>query len=130
MACLDTNFLSAMIKKDANAKQKLQSLRKRRLSVSTTIINIAELYYGAYNSQRKSQNLADLQMIINTLNILELDNVSAERYGILAADPSIKASPVGAFDLLIASIAIVNNEPVVTQDGDFNNIPNLNVESW
>src|SRR3990172_4036747 len=104
MACLDTNFLSAMIKKDANAKQKLQSLRKRRLSVSTTIINIAELYYGAYNSQRKSQNLEDLQMIINTLNILELDNVSAERYGILAADPSIKASPVGAFDLLIASI--------------------------
>ena len=131
MACLDTNFFVEIFRKEPSARAKLIQLRNNRESICTTIVTIAELYYGAYNSKKKSAGLKQVTSVLNTLRVLDLDVVSAEKYGELSAEPVLKAQPIKAFDLLIASIALINNENVIlTKDEHFNHIPNIKAEQW
>jgi len=50
MVCLDTTFLADLIRKNPDANKKLSQLVKEDNNLSTTIINSAELFYGAYKS--------------------------------------------------------------------------------
>lgn len=130
MVCLDTNFFIEMFRRNQSVRKKLTDLQISGDSVCTTAVTIAELFVGAYSSNKKVKGLAEISSIVSSMSILELDVKAAEKYGELAADPAIKAQPVGAFDLLIASIAIANNEGVMTKDSDFDGIPNLQIVKW
>ena len=130
MVCLDTNFLIGIIRHDNDTKKKLISLRKSQATIFTTIINIAELYFGAYNSKYKSQGLSDVLAIKNSIQLLFFDEEAAEKYGMLASDPIIRSNKVNAEDLFIASIVLANNEEFITRDNDFSRIPNIKLSSW
>ena len=54
-------------------------------NVYTSVINQAELYYGANYSSRRDFNLREIKKLFRIIKILQFDNKSAEIYGELKA---------------------------------------------
>lgn len=130
MVCLDTDFLIAYIKKDYKAIEKLESLLADGRTIAyTTTINAAELYKGVYRSKNASEEASKVRNTLQLLELLTLDHESARMLGEL--DSKIKSDTIGDLDLLIASIAITNDEILITKNlKHFERIPRLQVESW
>ena len=131
MVCLDTSVLGALIRKDQAAIDGLTAEAERGGTVSTTVVNVCELYSGAYGSKNPQKELAKVQDLVSNLGLLELDAGAAKRYGELVNDATLKRAPIGDFDLIIASIALEQEEKLVTRNvKHFSRVPGLVTEQW
>ena len=131
MVCLDTSILVALIRRDQAAIDGLTAEAERGGTVSTTVVNLCELYSGAYGSKNPQKELAKVQDLVSNLGLLELDAGAAKRYGELVNDATLKRAPIGDFDLIIASIALERGEKLVTRDvKHFGRVPGLATEQW
>ena len=91
----------------------------------------AELRYGARNSQNPARNLAEQDQFLNRFVSLPFDDAAAEEYGHLRAHLRRLGTPIGANDMLIASIALANDLTLVTHNTrEFSRVPNLRLEDW
>ena len=131
MVCLDTSVLVALIRKDQTAMDKLRVEAEGGGTVSTTTINLCELYAGAYGSKSPQRELQRVQHLLSHIAILDLDVGATRRYGELVNDEVLKRELIGDFDLIIASIALQQNEKLATRNlKHFNRVPGLLVEQW
>jgi tRNA(fMet)-specific endonuclease VapC len=131
MVCLDTSVLVALIRKDQAAIDGLTAEAERGGTVSTTVVSLCELYSGAYGSKNPQKELAKVQDLVSDLGLLELDAGAAKRYGELVYDATLKRAPIGDFDLIIASIALEQEEKLVTRNlKHFSRVPGLITEQW
>ena len=91
----------------------------------------AELLYGARKSRRPAQTLNALGRFFAPLRSDPFDDAAAEEYGKIRADLARAGEPIGANDLLIASIARAHDLTVVTHNLDeFSRVVGLRVEDW
>ena len=91
----------------------------------------AELYFGAYKSQRVAQNLALLATLFAQFHSLPFDGQAAQIFGEIRADLARKGTPIGPYDLQIAAIALVHNMTLVTHNTvEFGRISALRLEDW
>jgi tRNA(fMet)-specific endonuclease VapC len=96
-----------------------------------TIITLAELKYGAYNSQKVSENLENIDKFLRKVKVLPLDHDAAERFGKIKTDLRRSGQTIQDFDILIASITLVHGGVLVTNNvKHFKRIPELTYESW
>lgn len=131
MVCVDTSVLVALIRKDQAALEGLKAEAKKGGVVSTTLVNLCELYAGAYGSTNPQKELRRVEELVSKFVLLELNEGAAKRYGMLVSDAALKREPVGDFDLIIASIALEQNQKLVTRNvKHFSRIPGLEVEVW
>jgi len=131
MVCLDTSVLVALIRKDRTAMNSLAAEAGRGGTVSTTSMNLCELYAGAYHAREPQRELGRVQELLSRLRILELDVAAARRYGELVNDATLRREPIGDFDLIIASIALEQNERLATRNvKHFGKVPGLVLERW
>ena len=113
-----------------------QSVRDRLLAVGwgeigICVITAAELYYGAYNSNRVVENLARAELFIQQLPVLPLNDTALRRFGELKAEFRKIGRPIADFDLLIASIALAEGYVLVTNNTrHYERIPGLQLENW
>lgn len=140
MVCFDTDFLIAYLQGDPDAIKKLQELqtattdyneenRDNDSSAITTTINAAELWKGVYRSSAKDSDIVKVKRLLDSLELITLDYESARMVGEL--DATIKSSPIGEADLLIASIALTNKQLLITRNKKhFERIPGLKVQGW
>jgi tRNA(fMet)-specific endonuclease VapC len=97
-------------------------------TVATTIVNSFEVYYGAYKSEDTAKNLASAKGFLSTLEVLDLNDDSAEIAGKIMADLESKGIALDPRDVLIGSIASKNGYSVVTLNSKhFERIPELQV---
>ena len=90
-----------------------------------------ELYYGAYKSRNIDKNLANLKIFFDEFVSLPFDGQVAHICGQIRADLNKKGTPIGVYDLQIASIAIANNLVLVTHNiGEFSRVDGLQYEDW
>ncbi|MBS3026290.1 MAG: hypothetical protein HCA25_04120 [Dolichospermum sp. DET50] len=62
---------------------------------------------------------------------LPFDGKSAVIYGSIRANLEAKGTPIGAYDLQIASIALANDLILVSHNlREFNRVENLKTEDW
>lgn len=130
MPVLDSSFIINLIRKKEEALQKLSELEDEYSSISTTEINILELYRGAYLSSKINNNLEQVKEILKSFQILKLDESVYEVYASLSASLISKGNSIGSFDELIAAIALCNNEKIVTRDKHFKEITQLDVITY
>ncbi len=130
MVCFDTDFLIAFLHNDYDAVKKLEYLMtKHNTTAMTTMINAAELWKGVYRSKDKQKEISKVKWLLDSLELLTLDYESARMVGELDVDT--RTNPIGESDLLIASIAIVNNQTLITRNKKhFAKIRDLQVEAW
>ncbi len=93
----------------------------------------AELYYGAYKSPAayRAANLALLANFFPQFTSLAFDDAAANVFGRVRALLESLGTPIGPYDLQIASIALAHQLTVVTHNvAEFSRVPGLTIEDW
>jgi len=91
----------------------------------------AELYFGARNSKRVAENLDRVDRFCDVFDSLPFDDAAAAHYGTVRAQLKREGRPIGANDLMIASIALSANVTLVSRNlEEFERVPGLDVIAW
>jgi tRNA(fMet)-specific endonuclease VapC len=131
MVCLDTSFLVDLLRRDEKALLELEKLESAGERISTTPISVSELFQGAYASRNSEEQIEKLREVMKRVELLDFSMESCERYGKLANELRSLGRKIGDLDTLIASLALSQNESVLTANvRHFNKIPDLIVRTW
>jgi len=146
MYLLDTNHCSQLLENNPTVTQKLSDLGD--VIVGTCVIVQGELVFGASISGQRETNLQQIKKFLDNINVYQIDQETAGIYGNMKAaifnhfGPKEKAKRrkfakkglgIGENDLWIAAIAKRYGLIVVSSDGDFDRIrevEDLSVEKW
>ena len=100
-------------------------------AVAMTIITACELFYGAWKSSRRQENLRLLQRLQHTLPTLHTTEAVAEHFGRWKAQLESKGTGLDDADLWIAAIAQAHGCALVTNNtAHFARLPELRLENW
>jgi tRNA(fMet)-specific endonuclease VapC len=122
---LDTNAAIALSKQNTALETFI-----RDKEVFLPVIAIAELMYGAENSDRREENLAKVEAFAQQRVVLNCDLNTARWYGRIFKQLKDKGKPIPRNDVWIAAIAMQHDLILVTKDAHFNNVDNLKIASW
>ena len=127
---LDTNHATHLLSGTKTLRERLEATAgsAQRLSISVTILG--ELFYAAYASQRREDNLRMLRAFMPDIIIWPYDERAAEEFGRIQGEQKAKGRPVPPLDAQIAAIARLQNLILLTADHHFQFIDNLVVENW
>jgi len=127
---LDTNHASALNDGNASLLRRLRAVGQTGAEVYLPAPSLGELYFGAYASQRRENNLKQVRFLAHTVAVLPFDEDAAEQYGHLTNQQRALGKPASVIDLQIAAIALVHGLTVLSADKHFSLIPDLPVEDW
>src|SRR3990167_7127897 len=126
---LDTDILIYFLKGHQSIVEKVSVVSRSNLS--TTIINHAELLYGAYNSTKKEQNLKKIQEFLKEIKVLEFTSTASLLFAEHKAQLKKQGAILADMDLMIASIVLANDGILVTNNiKHFEKIKSLKFENW
>ncbi len=131
MVCLDTSFIIDFLRGSPAAEKRLRYYEERYEPLTTTPVNAAELFDGAFSPRGKKGEVAKVRGMLERLEILGMSTAVCEKYGKLVNELRSKGVPIGDLDTLIASTALTHRQILVTRDkGHFEKVTGLVVESW
>lgn len=113
-----------------------QSVRDRVLSTPTNEMAVcsvvkAELFYGAMRSTNLARTLERQQGFLNRFLSLSFDDAAALMFGQIRAQLDRRGTPIGAYDLQIAAIALTHNLTLITHNtAEFSRVDGLPLEDW
>lgn len=146
MYLLDTNHCSKLIAGNANIVNKLSELDDT--PIATCVIVRGELVFMAHKSAQKTENLNNIHNFLDDIDILPVDDPSADMYGKLKASlidyfgpkekekrRKIEIEKLGfkENDLWIAAIAKTKGYIIVSTDSDFQRmkeVEDIKIETW
>jgi tRNA(fMet)-specific endonuclease VapC len=131
MVCLDTTFLVDLVRAKPEAEKKLLYFLESDERITTTPVNAAELFDGAYSTKSRRTETERVGGLLEHLELLEFSLAVCEKYGRLVNDLKAKGSPIGDLDTLVASTALVHRQILLTRNkAHFEKVPGLVVETW
>lgn len=126
---LDTNAVIALMKNHARVVERVRSVGRSELVICAPVE--AELWFGASKSSRIDENRQHLKTLLDWLPSIPFDSEAARISGEIRADLARKGTPIGPYDLQIATIALANDCILVTHNmGEFSRIAGLKLEDW
>lgn len=127
---LDTNVCARYLNgKSLAIRQRLRSTNIADIAVCSVIKG--ELFYGAMKSNNLEKTLDRQQEFLKLFVSLPFDDDASFIYGRIRAELSAKGIIIGANDLQIAAIAMVNNLILVTHNvREFSRVNGLRFEDW
>jgi tRNA(fMet)-specific endonuclease VapC len=125
---LDTNAMIELLKSaDSAIARRARREDPREIGLSAIVTH--ELYYGAYRSQRRPENLSRLDAI--RFEVLPFDKEDAVAAGEIRAILAAAGTPIGPYDVLIAGQAKSRRLVLVTNHvRKFRRVSDLRVENW
>ena len=125
---LDTNICIHFLGNEYNIKEKIEKAGLENSLVSE--ITIAELKFGAENSQNKEKNKKTIDDFLKKFPIIPIFN-SLDIYAKEKARLRKKGQPLDDFDLLIGATAISNDFILITRNvSDFERMDGIEIENW
>ena len=126
---LDTDILIDFLRKKNRAISVIKKLKEEGF-LATTIINVFELFWGAYKLKRK-EKIDAVRKLIERLEILYLNEKIAESAGKEIAYLESIGLPINIRDLLIGTTAKEHGYTIVTGDEEhFQRIRGLEIMNW
>lgn len=126
---LDTNIAIHVIKQRPIAALNKFNQYAARICVSS--ITVAELYFGAENSQNMAKNLVQVDDFLSRLVILDYDSQAASHYGNIYADLTKKGNVISENDIHIAGHARSRGLILVTNNlREFERVEGLRLDNW
>lgn len=127
---LDTNVCVMYLNgRSVAIRDKIQETNTQDIVVCSVVK--AELFYGALRGNNPERNLARQQEFLNRFVSLPFDDAAAAIFSIIRAQLAALGTPIGAYDLQIASIALVNNLTLVSHNtSEFSRVEELRIEDW
>lgn len=126
---LDTDFCIGWLKEEPAARTWLGDRGWGSLAISA--ITLAELYVGAYKSNRLDENLALIATLTDKLKVLPLTDETLRRFAEVKIRLQRSGTPLEDFDLFIAATALAEGRILVTHNTrHFQRIAGLSLEDW
>ena len=127
---IDTNVCIVYLKgRNSNLKQRIETVAVEEIAVCSVVK--AELCFGAMKSANPERNFALQQTFLAQFVSMPFDDLAAIAFGTVRAQLESRGTPIGAYDLQIAAIALVNNLTLVTHNTrEFRRVDGLQVENW
>ncbi|MBO8182962.1 MAG: type II toxin-antitoxin system VapC family toxin [Archaeoglobus sp.] len=113
--CLDTDVLVDILRGSQQTVEKIKKLEEK-FDLTTTTINIFELYFGAFKSRKVKKNVKAVDELTERLEPLKLTEFSAKISGKIVAELERKGKPIDFRDAMIAGIALENGAVVYTRN--------------
>lgn len=125
---LDTNaVISLLNEREGPVRRQLSTLRPSDVGMSSIVAH--ELYFGAYKSQRRDQNLAKVDN--QRFEIVPFDREDARHAGEIRSALSAQGLSIGGYDVLIAGQARARDLTLVTHNtGELERVEGLRIENW
>jgi tRNA(fMet)-specific endonuclease VapC len=123
---LDTMIVAAYFNREQVIREKLA----QNGSIYVASITIGELFFGAYNSARVTDNVRQIRDFIALMTILSCDSKTGDYYGQIKRALRVKGRPIPENDIWIAAIAFQYGLTLVTRDEHFNEVDGLVLERW
>ncbi len=127
---LDTDFLIAVIRKDEKAIAFIENIIDGNVELYLTHVNLWELYQGVFKSDRIQENLRDVKELINYFSILDFTKETVIRFGKLINELRKDSKQIGVMDCLIASVALENNQKIITRNIKHFALTGVLIEAW
>jgi tRNA(fMet)-specific endonuclease VapC len=89
---------------------------KDRECIFLSTVTVAELLFGALRSREHEKNVAICRQFCSAFQVVGLDYMSAEQSGTIRADLETRGQRLGAYDALIAGIALARRCSLVTHN--------------
>ena len=86
---------------------------------------IGELRYGALNSRRSAENVAEVERLVNRCRVMDITATTAVAYARLRLGLKEKGKPIPENDLWIAALCIEHQVKLAAVDGHFDIIDEL-----
>lgn len=126
---LDSDICIYWLKGNKNIERNI--IKNRLENVFITVITECELFYGAFKSTKKERNLVVVEELKKKIRTLHTIEGISYHYGKIKSELETKGQTLDDADLLIASIAQLNNATLVTNNTDhFKRIPKLKIANW
>jgi len=110
-------------------QKKIENVAAEQIFISS--ITVAELFFGAYNSSKVSENIKLLEDLTSEINLLPFDQKCGRIFGKIKAQLKKNGEMINDSDLFIASIAIKNNLCLITNnEKHFRRVKELHIENW
>ena len=129
---LDTNFLIALDAQDKSAQQLAVELEAAAIPLRVPTAVLFELYISVGAGEDAVGNVRNYEALLANKPTVELTPNIARRAGVLEGLhlQSDGKPALGPVDAIVAATGRVYNEAVVSDDGDFESVEELTVESW
>lgn len=125
---LDTNICIYFFKGQYGLDERFKHIGYENFAISE--ITLAELIYGAENSQYVEKNLSIVEAFADKISIIPIFG-SIRVYAKEKARLKTKGKIISDFDLLIGATAIVNDMILLTRNVlEFERMNNIRIENW
>ena len=128
MVCLDSDILIDFLNNKKDAVNKIIKLRKDNVRLATTAINSFELLNISVLPNK--DKIDKIYNFLLNFDIYNFDFDCSGNAAKISQDLKSKGSIIDLPDIMIASVCIENNEPLLTRNvSHFNRISSLKLES-
>ena len=127
---LETSFVIDFLKNEKDAVTKLRSLVENDEVLGIAAPTIFELWTGLHALDKTETEKNRVNSIINSLIVYHLDYESATVSGKINGELIKKGLKIDPEDCMIAGIAIINNQKLLTKDEHFKRIEGLKVVEY
>ena len=126
---LDTNTIIYLWKGNTNIEKRI--LKVGINNVAVPYIVISELYFGAYNSQRITENIQKINEFVQAVNIINSNTSMMKTFGAIKSKLRAEGKIIDDADLYIASAAMEYELILVSNNTKhFQNIQELMIDNW
>jgi tRNA(fMet)-specific endonuclease VapC len=123
---LDTNALSALLDRDAALLEIIEQSRE----LSLPVIVLGEFRFGIPVSKRRREYEAWLVRDLSLFRVLPVIEETSIHYAAIRSELKASGSPIPANDAWIAALARQHRLPIVSQDGHFDSVKNIDRRTW
>ena len=108
-----------------------QLASRNRDAVFLSTVTVAELMFGALRSRKSQESIVLCRQFWSAFQLVELDQDAGERSGVIRADLEGRGERIGAYDVLIAGIALAGGHILATHNvREFGRVAGLQIEDW
>ncbi|MDV3353629.1 type II toxin-antitoxin system VapC family toxin [Leptothoe sp. LEGE 181152] len=127
---LDTNVCVVYLNgRSTKVRDRLLATPLNEMAVCSVVK--AELFYGAMRSNNPTETVKRQQEFLQQFVSLPFGDEAAKAFGRIRAQLASVGTPIGAYDLQIAAIAMVNGLTLVTHNTrEFDRVEGLRLEDW
>lgn len=127
---LDTNVLSDFVRGEKAVTARLRQEAPPQLAVS--VVAEMEVEYGLARNPNLAPRVREaMRMLLNTISVLPFEREDARVAAQLRSSLNSQATPIGAYDLLLAACALRRGLKIVTHNArEFVRVSGLGLEDW
>lgn len=127
MAILDTTFLVDVLRGKKEISSIVEELDLEEDTLAIASPSIMEIWSGACMAKASKAEKEKINALLQSLEVLNLDEKAAKEAGEMEAELMQRGQIIETEDMMIAAIAKVHQEKIITRDAHYVKIPGLKI---